>query len=86
MSASVLESIIEPRRGTFSEELARYILSLDFTPEQHAKADQLSEKARLGSLSETERADLDELIYVNAMLGILQSKARVSLKNHSSAA
>jgi len=86
MSASVLESIIEPRRGTFSEELARYLLSLDFTPEQHAKADQHSEKARLGTLSEAERAELDELVYANAVLGILQSKARVSLPNHSSAA
>lgn len=86
VSTNILESIIEPQSGTLSEDLAKYILALKFLPEHHALADELSEKAREGTLTEQERANLDELLYANAVIGILQSKARVSLKNRSSAA
>ena len=47
---------------------------------------ELAEKPQAGSLSAEEQADLDEFLTVNAMLTILQSKARVSLKKHTSAA
>jgi hypothetical protein len=37
-------------------------------------------------LSEQEEAELDEFLAANALLTILQSKARVSLKKHNPAA
>jgi hypothetical protein len=65
---------------------ARYILSLDFSPEEHARYAELSAKAQSGTLTEQEQGELDEFLTANALLMILQSKARVSLKQHTPAA
>jgi hypothetical protein len=83
---TLLERLIEPQRGSFSQEHARYVLSLDFSPVEHARYEQLSNKAQDGSLTADQQLELDEFLSVNALLMILQSKARVSLKKHTSAA
>ena len=82
----ILDRIIEPQRGGFSEEHARYVLSLDFTAEEHDRYAELAAKAQEGNLNPDEQADLDDFLAVNAMLAVLQSKARISLRKHSSAA
>ena len=69
--SAILDRIIEPQRGGFSPEHSRYVLSLDFSPEEHARYAALSEKAKTGTLSEQERADLDDFLTVNAWLTIL---------------
>jgi hypothetical protein len=84
--SALLDRIIEPQRGGFSPEHARYILSLDFSPDDQASFAILSEKAQSGTLSEREQSELDDLLAVNALLTILQAKARISLKKHSPAA
>ena len=84
--SGILERIIEPHRGGFSPEHARYVLSLDFSPEEHTLYASLSEKAQAGALSDRERAELDDFLTVNALLTILQAKARISLKKHGPAA
>jgi hypothetical protein len=85
-STQILERIIAPEQGGFSPEHARYVLSLDFSPEQRAQYVTLSQKAQDGTLTPQEEQDLDELLAANALLMILQSKARVSLSHHNSAA
>ena len=82
---SILDRIIEPQRGGFSTEHANYVLSLDFSADEHARHDELSAKAQEGRLTPEERVELDEFLAVNAILMILQSKARVSLKKHNPA-
>jgi len=84
--SGILERIIEPQRGGFSPEHARYVLSLDFSPEEHGVYASLSDKAQAGALSDQERADLDDFLTVNALLTILQAKARISLNRHGPAA
>ncbi len=76
----IFERIIEPHQGGFSEEHARYVLSLDFTPEEHARYAELASKAQKGSLTADELALIEDFLSVNAVLAVLQSKARVSLK------
>jgi hypothetical protein len=83
---AILDRIIQPEQGGFSAEHVRYVLSLDFSPAEHTKYAELSAKAQQGALNADEQADLDDLLTVNALLMILQSKARVSLKKHNSAA
>ena len=85
-SPSIFESIIQPQHGTFSTDLAKYVLSLDFTPEQHARYEELSKKASLGELTADERGELEQLLAADAVLTILQSKARTSLQKHPTAA
>jgi hypothetical protein len=84
--ASILERIIEPKRGGFSNEHARYVLSLDFSAQEQAHYADLAQRMQDGSLSEQEEAELDEFVAANALLTILQSKARISLKKHNPAA
>ena len=83
---SILERIIKPRSGGFSAEHARYILSLDFSPQQHARYEKLAKKAQSVSLTPKEEALLDDFLGANTLLTILQSKARVSLRRRNSAA
>ncbi len=82
-SQNIFESIIQPESGTLSPEHAKYILTLDFSPAQHALYEELSAKANEGLLTDEERFDLDQLLTANTMLAILQSKARVSLRQHN---
>jgi hypothetical protein len=82
----VLERAIATGTGGMSDALAQYVLSMDFPPEDHARVEELSEKARLGTLSETEAADLDDYIAANDLLTILKAKARTSLKQRTPAA
>jgi hypothetical protein len=58
--AKLLESIIRPDEGGMSPELARYLLTLDFTPEQHARYAVLAGKAQAGTLTDGEAAEIDE--------------------------
>ncbi len=84
--STIFDRIIQPQHGDFSPEHARYILSLDFPSDQHDRFVELSAKAQAGTLAEQEQADLDDFLNANALLMILQSKARVSLKKHNTAA
>jgi hypothetical protein len=78
--AAILDRVIEPQRGGFSPEHAKYVLSLGISAEQQYRYAQLSEKAQSGQLSEPEQSELDDFLSVNSLLMILQSKARISLK------
>ena len=80
---SILERMIDPDHGDFTPDVAKYFLSFDFTLEQHARCDALFEKAAAGTLSETEARELDELIAANALLTVLQSKARLSIRQQA---
>jgi hypothetical protein len=86
VGASILERIIEPQMGGFSNEHARYVLSLDFSAEEQARYAELAGKVQDGALTAQEEAELIEFIAANALLTILQSKARISLKKHNPAA
>jgi hypothetical protein len=86
MGTSILERVIQPQHGGFSNEHAKYGLSLDFSPEEQARYAGLADKVQGGTLTEEEDAELNEFIAVNALLTILQSKARASLKKHNPAA
>jgi hypothetical protein len=83
---SILERLIDPGHGDFTPDVAKYFLSFDFSPEQHARCEVLSAKAAEGTLSAEETAELDELIAANALLTVLQSKARLSIRQQTPAA
>jgi hypothetical protein len=84
--ASILERIMEPGRGGFSQEFAREVLKFGFPPADHARYRELSEKAQTESLTEEEGAELDDYLNVNDFLTILKAKAEASLRKKGSAA
>ncbi|MBW3600691.1 MAG: hypothetical protein KY475_25935 [Planctomycetes bacterium] len=69
-----------PTAGLSLESLSR----VDFAPEDQEQMRELAAKAREGSLAEEERAVLSHYEVVNDLLGILRSKARISLKQADS--
>lgn len=84
--SSILEHVIDPKRGDLSAELARYILTLDFPKADHVRYAELAERAQQGALNDSERSELADFLNVNDFLAIVQAKARASLKNHNSSA
>jgi hypothetical protein len=63
-----------------SPKAARSILKLKFQPGDQERVDQLSAKARDGTLTLQERAELEEYIRTADLLAMIKSKARLSLK------
>jgi hypothetical protein len=82
----ILESLIDPAQGDFSQDLARYVLSMRFSEDRAAQYESLAERNQAGSLSPAEREELEAFVTANTLLMILKSKARRSLVEHPSAA
>jgi hypothetical protein len=78
---AILSRLIEPENDDLSPDAARSILRLDFPKKDHARVRKLSAKASAGKLSDDERQKLEEYLRVSDLLALLQSKARLSLKN-----
>lgn len=79
-SADILARVIQPGNGNLSEEAAQSIIELRLATEDRRRVDELAAKARSGELLPKERAELDDYERTAALLEILQSKARCSLK------
>lgn len=84
--ADLFRRMIESNGKSFSAEHAKYILSLDFSKRDHARYQKLAAKAQAGKLTESEGAELDVFLAANSILTVLQSKARVAIRKHTSAA
>jgi hypothetical protein len=81
-NVSILNRILRPGDPTFSPDGAQDILSLGFSESDKQRMQELSAKARAGTLTAEEDAEAGRYELLGHLLGILQSKARRSLKNH----
>jgi hypothetical protein len=79
----ILVRIVKPDDGSLSPGLARHFLGLAFTDAERARIDDLSGKARVGTLTKDESSELDSLVLLSHWIGILQAKARISLRNQT---
>lgn len=77
---AILRRIIEPEQPFLSAEAARAILRLDFNAADRTRMNQLAAKNREGKLTVSDEQELNNYIRVGQTLGILQSKARRSLR------
>ena len=78
--AAIFSRLVEPDKSGFSISAARAILKLNFSETDKTRMRELAAKAREGSLSAAEQIEIDNYERVGALLGILWSKARRSLK------
>jgi hypothetical protein len=81
--AAILQRVLEPDRPTLSVAAARSILAIEFSPADKARMRELAAKARAGSLTADEQAEIDAYGRVGSLLAILKSKARRSLKRRA---
>lgn len=77
---AILRRVIDPERPFPSKAAARAILRLAFKPSDRARINQLAARNRDGKLKPAEEEELNNYIRVGQTLGILQSKARQTLK------
>jgi hypothetical protein len=84
-STSIFSRVIQPDQGSLPADLARYVMSLDFRSEDHARYEELSAKAGSGSLTPAEADELDGYLHVDSLLAIMRLKADRSLRNQTGA-
>ena len=77
---AILGRLFQVDRGDFSPEVAEGILKIQFDPKDKARMHDLLVKNQGGGLTDRERIELDECQRAGLFLGILWSKARLSLK------
>ena len=68
-----------------SREVAEYLLSIEFEEGDRERMNLLAERAREGSLTPEETAELDSYLHVGSLLSIVQAKARRLLQSEFSA-
>lgn len=82
---AILRRVVDPEQPFLSQEAARAILRLGFSASDRARMNRLAAKNRAGALTPAEEEALNNFIRVGQTLGILQSKARRSLKRNCAA-
>jgi len=81
---AILRRVVDPEKPFSSIEAARAILHFRFSARDQTRMNRLAAKNREGKLRPAEEEELNNFIRVGQTLGILQSKARRSLKVHRS--
>ncbi len=79
--SEILSRVVGPENPGFTPEVARSILELRFNKSDTDRMNQLAAKARKGSLSDEEESQMHGYLFVGAMVDLMHSKARLSLKN-----
>ncbi len=79
---AILARILSNGKG-FSPGLARHLLKLEFNEDDKGRMHELAIRNQSGSLTEAEIDELQSYANAGCLLGILQSKARKSLKKLS---
>lgn len=77
---AIFERIVLPNDPGLSEQAARSILAMGFSPEDRERMQALADKAKFGQLTADEQQEIDNYERVGHYLSILQSKARCSLR------
>jgi hypothetical protein len=78
--------MLGPDGRNLQPEVAGFFLGLSLTEADNDRIAELSEKANEGTLNSEEREELGLYVLLTDFIAIMQSKARVSLKNRSPAA
>jgi hypothetical protein len=77
--ADILSRVIAPGKPDLPPPMAEMILAFTFPSEDRQRMNQLAQKAREGTLSGPEQAEIDAYERVGHFISLLQSKARMSL-------
>lgn len=82
--AAILARVIESEASAITPDVARYLLSMQLPRVDEERVNELSAKARAGSLNEGETRELDSYLHIGRLLAVMQSRARRLLKNSDS--
>lgn len=82
--AAILNRLLRPAAGGWSQAAAEAILSLGFDESDRFRMSELLEKAKAGALTEEERHALENYRHVGRLLELMKSRARQSLTKEPS--
>lgn len=80
---AIFSRVLQPDRGSLPVAAARAILELGFSQDDQERMRALSAKARDGSLSADEQAEINNYERVGHMLALMKLKANRSLKERT---
>jgi hypothetical protein len=78
--AAILSRLVVPTRPSLSPAAAEGLLALGFDQVDKDRMHELAAKARAGTLTPAEQAEVEAYSRIGSLLGILHSKARRALK------
>lgn len=81
--AEILTRLIGPANPSFSADAARSVLQIQFSDNDARRANELAAKSRMGALIDDEQDQLHGYLFVGAMVDLMHSKARLSLRMSS---
>jgi hypothetical protein len=81
---AILARMLGSDERELTPDAARYLLSIKLPSNDQDRVDELSAKARAGSLTEAETQELDGYLHVGSLVAVLQSNARRLLNQTSS--
>ena len=74
--SAILARILQADEQELTLDAARYWLSVKIPASDQDRVDELSAKARAGSLTEAETQELDNYLHIDFLLSTMQAKAR----------
>ena len=83
---SILRRLIDLNQGNLPPGAAEAVLQFRFSDSDQARLSELASKSNQGTLTSTEADEYDAYFATADLLSLWKSKARLSLKQHPSAA
>ena len=78
--AAILQRLVDPRRCGWSEQAAQAVLKLNFSTEDQERAAELADRANQGILTHDEESEMESYLRVGTLVDLMQSKARLYLR------
>jgi hypothetical protein len=79
--SDILADVIAANRGDLSPEVAKIVLKWKFRANTVRRINRLAERNRKGTISDTEREQLQRYLRVGSLINLIQAKARLSLQS-----
>lgn len=79
-SSTVLDRVLSPVANCLTPDVARRIADVKLDPPAQERLDELRAKAKLGTLTESEREEYEEFVDAIDLVAILKAKARAVVK------
>jgi len=83
---SILQRLIDPEQGNLSPAAAEAVLQIRFADSDQSRVSELAAKSNEGLLTPAEAEEYDGYIAAADLLSLWKSKARLSMRQHTSAA
>jgi hypothetical protein len=74
--AEIFRRVLDQRAGALTPEVAQFFLELELPAQDRALLEQLATRARAGTLTSAEQADLDEFRRLGRLVELMKLKAR----------